>query len=146
MIKVLDKPLNRWYNDNVDRSYTKSKEDENMKYNKSEIMMEAWKIRRSVNARALTFGQCLVRAWAKAKKAAEIAAQTTVRFVDGMTVTVDGIDFTLRRWTKYGMDRLYVNWKNEKVGYMDIARKFVTGDLNHSWGEALEQIVTNLVF
>ena len=117
-----------------------------MKYNKSEIMKDAWKMHRSYNARALTFGQCLARAWAKAKEAAKIASQTFVRFVDGMTVTVDGIAFSLKRWTKYGMDRIYVNCGKEKVCYMDIARKQITGNLNRSWGEGLEQILSGLVF
>lgn len=117
-----------------------------MKYNRSEIMKAAWKMHRSYNARALTFGQCLARAWAKAKEAAKVAAQIAVRFVDGMIVKVENLEFSLRRWTKYGMDRVYINFGKDKVGYMDISTKSVSGKLNYSWGEALEQIVTSLVF
>lgn len=37
-----------------------------MKYNKSEIFKNAWKLRKNDNS--LTFGECLRRAWAKAKE------------------------------------------------------------------------------
>lgn len=95
-----------------------------MKYNKSEIMKEAWKLHRSWNTRALTFAQCLTRAWAKAKEAAARAAemlQKTMMFVNGMTIMADGIELTLNRWQKNGMDRIYINdSKRNTQGYIDI--------------------------
>ena len=96
-----------------------------MKYNRSEIMKNAWEIRRSYNARGLTFGECLKRAWEKAKtaiaNAAQLAAMTGKKFVNGMEITFDGYTRTLSRWTKGGMDRVYINGGSRRgEGYIDL--------------------------
>lgn len=95
-----------------------------MKYNKREIMKEAWNLHRSWNARALTFGQCLARAWARAKEAAARAAemlQKDLDFVNGMTIMADGVALTLNRWQKNGMDRVYINdSKRNSQGFVDV--------------------------
>lgn len=77
-----------------------------MKYNKSQIMKNAWAIYRSCKAAAIAFGECLKRAWAEVKGQ---VVKATTRFVNGMTVTADGYNRTLTRWTKGGHDRVYIN-------------------------------------
>ena len=61
-----------------------------MKYDMSKIMKAAWELHRSYSARALTFGECLKRAWAQAKEemaeAAEIARVSGKKFTDGMEI------------------------------------------------------------
>ena len=94
-----------------------------MKYNKSEIMKEAWKLHRSYSCRTLTFGQCLSRAWNRAKEAAKLAGQKAQKFVDGMTIVADGVELTLNLWVKYGKSRIYINDnKRNNQGYIDIER------------------------
>lgn len=104
-----------------------------MKYNKSEIMKRAWKIRRSYHSKALTFGQCLERAWGEAKTEYQNSLVPTV-FTNGMEITVDGITRTLNRWTKGKYDRIYINGGCRKGdGFVDIInrRAFLNGDLTY---------------
>lgn len=104
-----------------------------MRYNKSEIMKNAWKKRRSYHARGLTFGQCLKRAWDEAK----IEYQNSLvpkTFTDGMEVTVDGHTRTLKRWTKGGYDRVYINGGCRKGdGFVDLksGRFYLNGALTY---------------
>lgn len=81
-----------------------------MKYNKSEIMKKAWELKKSYRARSLTFGQCLSRAWDEAKQVAAENAYNGVVFVNGMEITMNGVTRTLNRWTKNGMDRVYIEF------------------------------------
>lgn len=91
-----------------------------MRYNRSEIMKRAWEIRKSYSSRALTFGQCLKRAWEEAKTKYQNSL-VPKEFVDGMEITVDGCTRTLKRWTKNGFDRIYINGGCRKGdGFVDI--------------------------
>lgn len=91
-----------------------------MKYNKSEIMKKAWEKRRSYSCRGLTFGQCLKNAWEEAKTEYQNSL-VPKEFVDGMEITVDGRTRTLKRWTKNGYDRIYINGECRKGdGFVDI--------------------------
>lgn len=104
-----------------------------MKYNKSEIMKMAWKIRRSYHSRALTFGQCLKRAWDRAKNEYQNSLVPTI-FTNGMEITVDGCTRTLNRWSKGGMDRVYINGGCRKGdGYVDIknGKYYLNGELTY---------------
>lgn len=112
-----------------------------MKYNRSEIMKDAWNTFKNPgyyfhpNFKP-TFGQCLKMAWAKYKKlAAEKAANEAEfsrlagkQFENGMEITFDGVTFVLRRWTKGGHDRIYLNgsygWNSRKsAGFVDIKNR-----------------------
>lgn len=103
------------------------------KYNLSKIMKRAWEMRKSYSARALTFGQCLKRAWNEAK----MEYQNTLvpkTFKNGMEITVDGHTRTLSRWSKGGYDRVYINGGSKKGdGYVDLnSRKaFLRGELTY---------------
>ena len=99
------------------------------KYHKSEIMKAAWKHYRSMvkcfkecrgsNA-TYSFSEALRFAWKEAKKNAAIEEliQSHKEFQDGMTVQNGaGFDLELKRWTKYGKDRIYIG---NECGYYDI--------------------------
>lgn len=90
-------------------------------YNKSEIMRNAWATKKLY--KKMSFGDCLRRAWAKAKSEAAVSALIGCEFVDGMEITVDGYTRTLNRWTKNGHDRIYINGGGRKGdGYVDLKR------------------------
>lgn len=90
-----------------------------MKYNKSEIMKNAWADFKALknypmsdSRRNRTFGDCLRQAWFSAKKAAKEAAELAAligrKFAQDMEITINYVTYTLRRWTNYGKDRVYV--------------------------------------
>ena len=94
------------------------------KYDKSKVMRTAWDIK--YNHDNLTFGECLRRAWQIIKD-----AMANV-FRNGMTIIVDGYERTLSRWTKNGMDRVYINGGSRKGdGYVDLVRRktYLRGNL-----------------
>ena len=91
-----------------------------MKYNMSQIMKRAWELRRCCALSALTFGGCLRRAWAEAKKEMEANRYNGREFVNGMAITMNGVTRTLNRWTKNGMDRVYINFDRKNDGYIDL--------------------------
>lgn len=98
-----------------------------MKYNKSNIMKRAWELKKLFGEKK-SFSICLRRAWNEAKEEAEANAYNGKDFVDGMEITMNGITRTLNRWTKNGMDRVYINYDRKSDGYVDlIARKAVGG-------------------
>ena len=100
-----------------------------MKCNRSEIMKRAWEIKKSYRARSLTFGQCLSRAWDEAKREVGENAYNGVDFVNGMEITMNDVTRTLNRWTKNGMDRVYINYGKKNDGYIDlVSRKIVGGN------------------
>lgn len=89
------------------------------------IMKRAWEIRKSYHARALTWSECLKRAWKEAKEA--LATEQTkaklagTKFVNRMTLEVNGITRTLVRWTKGEHDRVYINGGSRRGdGYVDL--------------------------
>lgn len=85
-----------------------------MKYNKSEIMKNAWATKKA--NKEISFSDCLRRAWASAKSG--------VKFVDHMTFAFGGWEKKLNRWTKYGKDRVYICRENDKSeGYVDLVNK-----------------------
>ncbi len=91
-----------------------------MKYNLSDIMSRAWKIKKSYKARRLTFGDCLRKAWDEAKAAAAESAYFGAKFESGMEITMLGITCVLNRWTKHGHDRVYINRNGRSDGYIDL--------------------------
>ena len=103
------------------------------KYNLSKIMKRAWEMRRSYNCRALNFAQCLKRAWEEAKTEYQNSLVPD-KFSDGMEITVDGSTRTLKRWTKGGYDRVYINGGSRKGdGFIDLKNKrmFLNGNLTY---------------
>lgn len=99
-----------------------------MRYNMSEIMKAAWKMKKFFKKfKCITFSECLKKAWAEAKEAASIEEQGSQKFENGMTVCYHyqcDTFFTLNRWTKYGKDRIYVNFCNGKtLFYYDLIGK-----------------------
>lgn len=81
-----------------------------MKYNKSKIMKRAWEL---VKKSALAISEGLRQAWAEAK--------APVKFKNGMRIQVGSAYYDLRRWTKYGNDRVYINDSTRKgAGYVDL--------------------------
>lgn len=109
-----------------------------MKYNKSNIMKRAWELKKSYNCRSLTFGECLSRAWDEAKKAVSENAFVGCKFRDGMEITMNGVTRTLNRWTKSGMDRVYINYGRKNDGYVDLVSRKIVGGNKY---EYLEKIV-----
>lgn len=82
-----------------------------MKYNKSEIMKEAWKLFKSCtpNHRA-PFGRYLHLAWERARKEAEKAQRMASRqqFTGFATICIPGIGVAdFRLWQNYGKRRVY---------------------------------------
>ena len=122
-----------------------------MKYDLSKIMKAAWEMHRSYSARSLTFGECLKRAWAKAKEAMADAAETArvsgKKFVDGMEITFDGYTAILRRWTKGGHDRIYLNATagRKNYGYVDLNTK-ADRTINVCWSRKMASAILAMVF
>lgn len=101
------------------------------KYNLSSIMKRAWALRKSWNCKALSFAECLKKAWTEAKTEYQNSLVPN-KFTDGMEITVDGVTRTLKRWTKAGYDRVYINGGCRKGdGFVDIKNKkaFLNGGL-----------------
>lgn len=119
-----------------------------MRYNMSEIMKAAWKKKKTFGS-LYTFSYCLKEAWAKAKEAATIEEYSNLEFENGMTVHYDFMYshdvYTLNRWTKYGKDRIYVNFENGKnFGYYDLINKKIWFG-NYSDNEAHVAFVTKVI-
>lgn len=81
-----------------------------MKYNKSEIMKNAWVIRHMTNC---TMSDALRKSWANAKAPKDIVSNL---------LAAGG-----RRWTKNGHDRIYlsraISMDTAHVAYADMSRK-----------------------
>lgn len=101
-----------------------------MKYNKSNIMKRAWELKHIYRRHDKSLADCLRMACREAKQEAADHAYDGVKFEDGMTITMDDVTRTLSRWTKYNMDRVYINYGDRKNdGYVDlISRKLVGGN------------------
>lgn len=94
------------------------------KYNLSDIMKRAWQLKRR-NA-ANIFGECLKMAWAEAKKEADLNGweYEGMKFKNGLEIWVYNVYFVLRRWTKAGYDRVYINDGTRKGGgFVDLKTK-----------------------
>lgn len=102
-----------------------------MKYNLSQIMKNAWAAYKartlypSYDSRShVTFADCLRQAWFSAKQAAKQAAEleATVgkKFSQGMEITINYVTYSLRRWTNYGKDRVYVSGGKLRDRYVDL--------------------------
>lgn len=99
-----------------------------MKYDLRKIMKAAWTMHRSYSFRALTFSDCLRRAWADEKAAmadaTEFARVSGQQYKDGMEISFEGYTCTLTRWTKGAHDRIYLNDGSRKgCGYVDLKSK-----------------------
>lgn len=106
-----------------------------MKYNLSEIMKNAWA---AYKARTLypaydfrskvSFSDCLRQAWFSAKQAAkqsaELASMAGKKFAQGMEITIDYVTYSLRRWTNYGKDRVYVSGGKLRDCYVDLKSNY----------------------
>lgn len=113
-----------------------------MKYNKSEIMKRAWELKRTFRNK-YTFGQCLYRAWREAKEEAAENAYNGTAFVNGMGITMNGVARTLNRWTKNGMDRVYINYGKKNDGYVDlVSRKLVGGNKCEYLAKIVEAVLS----
>lgn len=102
------------------------------KYNLSKIMKRAWEMKKNWNCRALTFAQCLKRAWEEAKadnrkedkkseKAIKEKFEKCIKILkmekNGNRIS-DYLTFSL--WEKYGKRRVYVNdYKKRTIGYIE---------------------------
>ena len=94
-------------------------------YNKSEIMRNAWVSfkKAKANGGKLGFGHFLRLSWGRAKEKAAVAhaASESIKFENGMALEVSGYEFTLNRWKKNGMDRVYLNGgRSGGYGYVDL--------------------------
>lgn len=114
-----------------------------MKYNRSNIMKRAWEMKKLFGERR-SFGYCLRRAWAEAKEEAEQNAYNGMNFVDGMEITMNGVTRTLNRWTKNGMDRVYINYDRKSDGYVDLVSRKAIGGKGSSY-EYHEKIVSAIL-
>lgn len=117
-----------------------------MKYNRSEIMKSAWTIKR--NAYRLPFAECLRRAWSYAKyKAEECKTEIVQKFENGMTVVADGYERTLNRWTKNGMDRVYINGGTRRGdGYIDLKTRKAYLRGNYTYQRKIAEAVLAMAF
>lgn len=121
-----------------------------MRYNMSEIMKAAWKKKKFFKKfKCITFSECLKKAWAEAKVAAQIEEQGSKEFKSGMAISYNNNPceyvFILNRWTKYGKDRIYVNFDNGKnFGYYDLINKKPWFG-NYSDNEARVAFVTKVI-
>ena len=109
------------------------------KYNLSEIMKEAWRLKRIYK---LAFSQCLKKAWAEAKEKMENAIYYGIKFVNHMDVCANGYVRELSRWTKNGHDRVYINGGSRRGdGYVDLktGRTFLNGNL------AYQKIIAEMI-
>ena len=112
-----------------------------MKYNKSEIMKNAWEMVRKFKC---SMSRALKEAWAKAK----IRAMKFVKFVDGMEITSpNGFTRILNRWTRYDRDRVYINGGSRKGdGYVDLntGKAHLNGTLVYQ--EQIAEMILNMDF
>lgn len=124
------------------------------KYNLSEIMKKAWILVKKVG---YTMSEALKSAWKDAKRKAEekefkesLKAIKKVQFTGYAEVQCkeEWATYTFKRWTKYGKDRIYINYRNKRsVGYIDLE----TGNLcdfrdTASSCEALEIFKASYIF
>lgn len=109
------------------------------KYNKSEIMRDAWRLYRTLHAHSesYTFSDALTSAWRNAKAAIAKAAEEAAQAAND--VIISGWDVTklekagAKRWTKYGKDRLYLRGVgNELLGI----KLYYNYRHNPSWSNA----------
>lgn len=95
------------------------------KYNLSAIMKRAWEL---VKGLGYTMSEGLKKAWKEAKRKIEEADIKKVLF-DGFAeveCSKSWATYTFKRWTKYGKDRIYINYRNKRsVGYINLT----TGEL-----------------
>lgn len=86
-----------------------------MKYNKSEIMKEAWAYHRKFSG--YTFSYCLRRAWTLAKEAYMEANKKP--FDKKAIMNYQGTEVTFRLWEGYGKRRIYCSFGSGD-GYLDL--------------------------
>lgn len=87
-----------------------------MKYNKSEIMKEAWAYHRKYSG--YTFSYCLRRAWTRAKEAYMEAHKKP--FEKKATMEYQGTLVDFRLWEGYGKRRIYCTYGSGD-GYIDLS-------------------------
>lgn len=94
-----------------------------MKYNKSEIMKEAWKLYNSCSAAyRAPFGRYLHMAWDRARKSVEKAQRMANRqeFSGFATITLSyGKEVDFQLWQNYGKRRIYCSLGRN--AYIDLA-------------------------
>ena len=109
---------------------------------KKEVMTRAWEIRKDWHSRRLTFGECLKRAWKEIKEKYAFIKLQGIKFVNNMTLTVDGYERTLTRWTKGNLDRVYINGGSSNGdGFVDLK----TGDFNLRGGLSYQKKIASLI-
>lgn len=86
------------------------------KYNLSEIMKKAWNLFKTaqtwVAKYRLSFGECLRRAWANAKKAiqkpAVITLETIKALANKLVSSGEYESISCKEWNGYGCSRIYI--------------------------------------
>lgn len=83
LMKSVDNAHTVCYNKTIERETNPEQMEDSMKYNKRDIMTEAWNLYRMsrnwTNSATFTFSHCLHRAWEKAKEARKIAAEVAAK-------------------------------------------------------------------
>lgn len=120
-------------------------------YNKSKIMRSAWVSfkKAKANGGKLDFGHFLRSSWKKAKEEAATARMMSerIKFNNGMTIEVDGYEFTLNRWTKNGLDRVYIKGgRSDGYGYVDILTGRFYPKTKFYPADNAAKIVANMIF
>ena len=115
-------------------------------YNRSEIMKRAWELYRTYRRWERTFAWCLTKAWTEAKQEASKNAYNGVDFVNGMEITINGVTRTLNRWTKNGMDRVYINYGKKNDGYIDLVSRKIVGGNKYEYLEKIVAAVLSMNF
>lgn len=117
-----------------------------MKYNRSEIMKRAWELYRTFRRWGDSFGKCLTMAWKEAKQEAADNAYNGVEFANGMEITMNDVTCTLNRWTKCGMDRVYINRNGKRDGYVDLVSRKNFGGSNAEYHEKIVAAILTMRF
>ena len=117
-----------------------------MKYNRSEIMKRAWELYRTYRRWERTFAWCLTKAWAEANQEASENVYNGVDFVNGMEITMNDVTCTLNRWSKYGMDRVYINRNGKRDGYVDLVSRKNFGGSNNEYHEKIVAAILTMRF
>ena len=101
-----------------------------MKYNLSEIMKNAWAMRKnSIRSagKTLSFSECLKRAWSEYKNRLYGMRTEMVDF-DEVKVFFSGETYelyTFKEWKNYGKYRAYVSVGKKQLGYIDMLSREV---------------------
>lgn len=125
-----------------------------MKYNRSEIMKEAWRLLRRGLSSITNMSQALKRAWAKAKRKMAIAIENAASRVENKhrnAIECNPIVSSLiaaggRLWENYGKKRVYLNSNCiiaicpslSRIEYNEISGERVSNNTRREYMRAIE--------